>query len=263
MNKICFIGTGGSVATEDRDNTAIVLQVQDSLVLIDCPGSVVQKLRKAHFDPREIETLLVTHIHPDHIYGLPSFIHSMMQVEHRIKIYGSEQSMKFCAELLDLFGLREKKIKCRVDLIPVDEIKSIRLGVSLTCEFSEVPHCPSSRALHFFWEAGDIKILYSGDTPIHEPLFRQAKDIDYLIHDCSVPSRFFEKFPALSSMHTDALTLGQRAQEAGVKHLIPCHFFGELGFVLEEIEEEIRKNFRGKLTIPQDYSIISLSGKKK
>jgi ribonuclease BN (tRNA processing enzyme) len=84
------------------------------------------------------------------------------------------------------------------------------------------------------------------------------KNLDYLIHDCSAPSRFFEEYPSLYAMHTDSLTLGEIAQEAGVKHLIPCHFFGELEYSMGEIEEEIRKNFRGTLTIPDDFSRIPL-----
>ena len=59
-------------------------------------------------------------------------------------------------------------------------------------------------------------------------------------------------------MHTDSLALGEMAQEAGVKHLVPCHFFGELDFSLDEIEREIRISYRGELTIPADFSKIPL-----
>jgi ribonuclease Z len=106
-----------------------------------------------------------------------------------------------------------------------------------------------------------MEMLYSGDTPRCPELLKRINNIDFLVHDCSAPSRFFAKYPSLRSMHTDSLTLGEMAQEAGVKHLVPCHFFGELDFSLEEIEEEIRKNFQGDLTIPEDFSRISLNKK--
>jgi ribonuclease BN (tRNA processing enzyme) len=85
-----------------------------------------------------------------------------------------------------------------------------------------------------------------------------VQNIDYLIHDCSAPLRIFEEYPSLYAMHTDSLTLGKMAQEAEVKHLVPCHFFGEIDFSIGEIEEEIRKNFRGELTIPEDFSRLPL-----
>jgi len=259
MSEICFIGTGGSVATEKRDNTSFLLQTEETLILIDCPGSVIQKLKKLNFDPRSIDALLITHIHPDHIYGLPSLVHGLMLDECLMNIYGSEETISFCGDLLDLFDLRSEKIKCRLNMISVDSGEIQQLSPSLRSTFFEVPHSPASMAFHFYLEAEGIHFIYSGDTPAHSELFQEAKGTDYLVHDCSAPSRFFEKYPSLQSMHTDALTLGELAQEAGVKHLVPCHFFGEIDFSLSEIEEEIKKNFRGELTIPRDFSRIPLT----
>jgi ribonuclease BN (tRNA processing enzyme) len=59
-------------------------------------------------------------------------------------------------------------------------------------------------------------------------------------------------------MHTHSLQLGMHSQKYGIKCLIPCHFFGELDFSLQEIEEEIRKNYTGRLIIPEDFERIPL-----
>lgn len=263
MSEVYFIGTGGSVATEERDNTSFVLKSRESLLLIDCPGSVIQKLKKLNFDPRSIRALLVTHIHPDHIYGLPSLVHSLMLDECLLRIYGSEETVRFCADLLDLFDLRTEKVKCRVDLIPVEDKGIQEISSSLSCSFFKVPHSPASMAFHFYLANEGIRFIYSGDTPVYPALFHEAKNIDYLVHDCGAPSRFFREYPSLKSMHTDALSLGRHAQEAGVKTLLPCHFLGEIDFPLNEIEEEIKKYFKGKLIIPKDFSRIPLTSVKK
>lgn len=259
MSDLIFIGTGGSVATIERDNTSFLLLDQENVVMIDCPGSVIQKLKKARIDPRSVHTLIVTHIHPDHIYGLPSLVHSLMLHECVIEILGSEMSVNFCAKLLDLFHLRSEKIKCHVNFIPIMEGENYRISPSLACSFHKVPHSPSSMAVGFHQSEEMMELFYSGDTPRYPELLQRMKNLDFLVHDCSAPSRFFEEYPSLYSMHTDSLTLGEMANEAGVKHLIPCHFFGELEYSLEEIEEEIRKNFRGELTIPEDFSRIPLN----
>ncbi len=259
MSELFFIGTGGSVATEDRDNTSFLLRTEENLILIDCSGSVIQKLKKLNFDPRTVDALLITHIHPDHVYGLPSLVHSLMLDECLINIYGSGETVSFCGDLLDLFDLRNETIKYRLNMISVNNRESHQLSPSLRCAFFDVPHSSASMAFHFYLEAEGIHFIYSGDTPAHPELFQEAEGIDFLVHDCSAPSRFFEKYPLLRTMHTDARTLGELAQKAGVKHLVPCHFFGELDFSLSEIEEEIRRNFRGDLTIPQDFSRIPLA----
>ncbi len=250
------------MATEERDNTSFLLLNRETAVLIDCPGSVIQKLKKARVDPRSVRSIIITHIHPDHVYGLPSFFHSLMLDRCVVDIIGSEICVEFCARLFDLFHLRDKKIKCRVNFIPVQEGKDCRLSQDVTCTFQRVPHSPSSLAIGFHLGAERLDVLYSSDSPRTPRLLQRQKNIDVLIHDCSAPSRFFAKYPALSSMHTDSLSLGEMAREAGVGHLIPCHFFGELDFPIEEIEEEIRKNFQGELTIPSDFSRIPLVKRK-
>jgi ribonuclease Z len=258
MRKLVFIGTGGSVATEERDNTSFLLLNQDTAVLIDCPGCVIQKLKKVAVDPRLVHSIIVTHIHPDHIYGLPSLIHSLMLEERVIEILGSELSVNFCADLLDLFNLRSEKVKCHVNFIPVVEGENYRISPDLNCVFHKVPHSPSSMAVGFRDMKDRRELLYSGDTPRFPQLLKRERNIDCLIHDCSAPSRIFKEYPSLYAMHTDSLTLGELAHEAGIEHLVPCHFFGEIEFSISEIESEIRKNFRGKLTIPEDFCRIPL-----
>jgi len=112
--KITFLGTGGAVATEERDNTSLLVAQGKFLALVDCPGGVVQKIKKAGYLPQNLQAILVTHVHPDHIYGLPSLIHSLMLEDMTLELYGSSASILFCQKLLDLFQLRENKIKCRV-----------------------------------------------------------------------------------------------------------------------------------------------------
>lgn len=258
MADIYFLGTGGSIASEERDNTSLLLDSDGQLILVDCPGSVIQKIKKLGFDPRQVTTILVTHVHPDHIYGLPSLVHSLMLDEGLIILYGSEETLFFCQDLLDLFHLRDEKIKTRIRFIPAEPKETVQLTASVEFFSLSVPHDSSSLAFHFRFGSIEKDLLFSGDSPVYSPLFQLASRIDYLIHDCSAPSRFFEQYPSLCKMHTHALDLGKLSQEAGVDCLIPCHFFGELDFPLSEIEKEIKKNFCGKLIIPEDFTKITL-----
>jgi ribonuclease BN (tRNA processing enzyme) len=112
--EVIFLGTGGSVATPTRDNTSLLLRSGEEVVLVDCPGSLIQKLGKLKIDPRRVRTILLTHVHPDHAYGLPSFIHSLMLEEGEIQLLGSARATSLARRLLDLFELREKNVKTRV-----------------------------------------------------------------------------------------------------------------------------------------------------
>jgi len=258
MIELYFLGTGGSVASEERDNTSFLIKQENGLFLVDCPGGIFQKIKKLKLEPRCITSLLVTHIHPDHIYGLPSLVHSLMLDEGSIRLYGSSESVLLCKNLLDLFHLREKKVKTRIDFVPLDAGESFELGNSIRCASLKVPHSPSSLAFHFRFNEEKKELVYSGDTPCDPSLFQFAAGMDYLVHDCSAPSRVFKDYPSLKAMHTHSLQLGQHSQRYGIKCLLPCHFFGELDFSVQEIEEEIRKNYTGKLIIPEDFERIPL-----
>ncbi len=258
MIEICFLGTAGAIATEERDNASFLLKHDERLILIDCPGSLIQKIKKFKFDPRKVHSILVTHIHPDHIYGLASFVHSLMLDDCFIQLFGSEETVNFCRSYRDLFHLQEPKIKTRIDCVPLTPWNGFMLGDFLECTSFRVPHVSSSLAYHFFFKREKKELIYSGDTSLGPYLFQEAEDIDYLIHDCSAPSRFFKKYPSLRRMHSNAFELGQLSQKSSVKCLLPFHFFGELEFSLSEIEEEIRQNFRGTVIIPKDFDRITL-----
>lgn len=258
MTEISFLGTGGAVATKERDNMSFLIDNDETLILVDCSGTVIQKIKKFNYDPRKVTSILVTHIHPDHIYGLPSFVHSLMLDKCLIRLFGSKEAVQFCQDLLDLYHLRDEKIKARIEFVSVDPGESFELKESLQCVPFKVPHSSSSLAFRFRFEDEKKELLYSGDTPLNPLLFKEVSGIDYLIHDCSAPSRFFKKYPSLQTVHTNSLELGKLCQQAKVNCLIPCHFFGELEFPLSEIEDEIRKNYTGRIVIPEDFKKITL-----
>jgi ribonuclease Z len=242
----------------DKDNTSFLIRHNAYVILIDCPGSIVQKAKKLDVEPASIRTLIVTHTHPDHVYGLPSLIHSLMLTECQIDLFGSEISIDFCRRFLDLFHLLDTKVKCRVRFFPLDAGHEFFVADSIACSTQKVPHNESSLAFGFRFGPSGSFLFYSGDTPIHPPLFESIAGADYLIHDCSAPSRLFEQFPALKAMHTNSLDLGKYAQKAGINCLIPCHFFGELSYSFTEIEQEIRTNYSGKLIVPEDFMRLIL-----
>lgn len=259
MSELCFLGTGGSIPAEGRNNASLVLNMGRELVLIDCPGDAYGKIKRLGFDPRNIYSLFVTHIHPDHVYGLPALVHSLMLEDMSLLLYGSHETVRFCKDLLNLFCLLGEKIKCRIRFKPLEEDHYFQIHPSLRASSIRIPHSSSSLGLDLHFKEEDLSLLYSGDTPVYEPLFKRNSTPEILIHDCSAPSRFFKQFPSLSKMHTHSLALGKMALESGVRCLIPIHFFGELDYSMEEIEIEIRKNYKNRLILPEDLGKIQIS----
>lgn len=258
MAEIIFLGTSGYVPTPERDNASFILRAGESAALIDCPGSPLRKLATAGIKPLDVGSVFITHVHADHVYGLPSLVHGLMLRDHMFRLFGSAESVDFCRRLLDLFGLREPKYKTRVEFVALapGEKAAVAGGVDVTAW--SVPHQTSSLAYEFRVGPGAKKVVFSGDTPIHPALFERARGADAFVHDCGAPARFFEKFPVLKSVHTSALDLGEWSERAGVRLLAPVHFLTELDFEVGEMEKEIRTRFTGRLFMPSDGERVAV-----
>ncbi len=258
MDEVVFLGTGGPLSTPERDNTSFLVHSDNRATLIDCPGSVLQKLMKVAVSPLEVRDVFITHVHPDHVYGLPGFVLGLMLYEHRIKLYGSEETIAFCRNLLDLFRLREPHFKTRVDFVPLETENPVTVSGGMEVTAHRVPHHSSSLAFEFQLENKGTRLVFSGDTPPHPAFFTRIADADYLFHDCSAPSRLFALHPVLTSKHTHSLDLGKWSAEARIRCCVPCHFLAEFDFPLVEIEAEIRKNYGGSLVLPMDLERLNL-----
>jgi ribonuclease Z len=259
MAEIFFLGTGGALATRDRDNTAFLMRTGAASALIDCPGAVVQKVLRVGVRPEDVTDLFVTHIHPDHVYGLPSLVHGLMLREGVLRLFGSAETVDFCGRLLDLFGLGRAKYRTRVEfttLVP-GETAGVSEGVEVTGH--RVPHHPSSLAFEFRLAEGPRKVVFSGDTPLDPDLFERSREADVLCHDCGGPARFFGEYPALASRHTSARDLGTWSERAAVRTLVPCHFLAELGFPVAEAEAEIRAGYSGRLVLAADLEGLAVA----
>jgi ribonuclease Z len=95
--KVTFLGTGGSVPTKKRNLPSIAVRTDGGLVMFDC-GEGTQKqflLAKLGFN-REMR-ILISHMHADHILGIPGLLHSMsfMGRSRDLEIYGPSGICEF------------------------------------------------------------------------------------------------------------------------------------------------------------------------
>jgi ribonuclease BN (tRNA processing enzyme) len=67
--RLAFLGTGAAFSTE-RYNGAVVV---DGRILLDGGAPVLPHLHRLGIDPGGIRALFLTHLHGDHVLGLPPF----------------------------------------------------------------------------------------------------------------------------------------------------------------------------------------------
>ena len=85
--RLTLLGTGGGpIARTGRSQPASVLRVAGKTYLIDVGAGTERQLVRAGVRLNEIDTVLITHLHFDHIAGLPSFIALDWQDRRRLPV---------------------------------------------------------------------------------------------------------------------------------------------------------------------------------
>ncbi len=102
--KIVFLGTGGSIPTENRNHTSIFMRYRDRNMLIDCGEGAQRQIRKAGLSAHKITDILITHFHGDHFFGLFGLLNSLSKNNYNkvLNIYGPKGSKKMIKKILDI-----------------------------------------------------------------------------------------------------------------------------------------------------------------
>ncbi|UCG44991.1 MAG: ribonuclease Z [Candidatus Bathyarchaeota archaeon] len=88
--RVTFLGTAGSIPTPQRSLPAIVVQRNDELFLFDCGEGVQRQMIKAGVSLHRRMRILITHMHGDHLLGLPGLLQTMSLLERKrkLRVYG-------------------------------------------------------------------------------------------------------------------------------------------------------------------------------
>ncbi len=74
--RLHFLGTGGAVPSATRWAPALAVEREGEIILLDCGEGVQIRLQQAGLSPARIGAILLSHLHGDHLFGLPGLLTS-------------------------------------------------------------------------------------------------------------------------------------------------------------------------------------------
>lgn len=77
MIEVCLLGTGGMMPLVNRFLTSLFVKCNGYGILIDCGEATQIAIKKAKLSPADIDYILITHFHADHISGITGLLLSM------------------------------------------------------------------------------------------------------------------------------------------------------------------------------------------
>ena len=96
--QVTFLGTAAGKPSLKRNVTSMAIEMDDSkIILVDCGEATLHQFMRSKLKITNIHTILITHLHGDHIFGLPGLCCTLNDARTQpLHIYGPSGIKKYC-----------------------------------------------------------------------------------------------------------------------------------------------------------------------
>ncbi len=150
--RVVFLGTAGSIPTHQRNLPAIAVQRKAELILFDCGEGVQRQMIRAGIGFHRKTKVFITHMHGDHLLGLPGLFQTMslLDRERKLEVYGpsgirafvetTQQTVQFTLTFpLEVFEIEDPSVVCKEREYEVHAIWVDHVIPSLAYALTEKP----------------------------------------------------------------------------------------------------------------------------
>ena len=261
--RVTLLGTGTPFPNAERFGSAILVEVAGKRFLFDCGRGVVIRLTQVGVSPKEIDGLFLTHLHSDHVVGIPDLWLSgwFLGRTKPLPIWGPPGSRSMVDHLAQAFGFDIRIRQAPPDPLPV---KGVEIDAK-EIEQGEIYNDGSTRVSAFLVDHGTVKpafgyridsaghsLVISGDTKFCQTLVDFARGSDCLLHaawsagwkNSTPPSK-----RSIASVEDAGRVFAIVKPKLGVVY----HYKDEEG-----LEEAVRKEYKGPFVIARDLMVINV-----
>lgn len=191
MARITFLGTDDAFHSGGRRHSAYLLEENGVRVLVDCGATTLLALRTLQLDPATIDAVLLTHLHGDHILGLPFLVLDGIYCSPRSKTLQicGPLHMRQRFDLLMRAAYEDVMNDPRNFNITIEEwAPRTRARVSglevftYPADHMNPPHAPLMLRIQL--PSGKI-VSFTGDTRFCNELFECEQSADVLVAECT------------------------------------------------------------------------------
>ncbi len=251
--KLTVVGCSGSYPGPDSSASCYLLEHEHEgrtwrLVLDLGNGSLGQLQR--YCDPRDIDGIAISHLHPDHCIDLTSFL--VLAKYHPdgpyalVPVFAPAGASEYISAAGGPGG--EPPVDA-LQVVPWEQEPVAEVGPFRVVAY-RVDHPVVAFGLRV--EAGGHVVAYSGDTGPTPALTELAQDADLFLCEAS----FVESSDNPPNLHLTGADAGRCSVEARVKHLLVTHIPAWTDAV--EVEADVKSAWSGRYDVVRPGDVFEL-----
>ncbi len=246
MSSLVILGTAAVVHDALHENTYMVLKGARESILIDCGGNPIGRLQRAGVSPDTLSAVILTHDHPDHIYGLSILLMDLWLLGYTdpLKLYAPASTLKTIRAIMAAHQWDQWPRFFPVEFVEIPAEVGVKVLENEDFTIAAAP------GLHFVPVVGlrvtnrstGYSIMYTSDTAPADSIKHLAHGVNLLLHEIA----------GATFGHSSATMAGVMAREAQVEKLILIHY--PVHADQTALVAEARSEFSGPIEIAQDFA---------
>lgn len=249
----------GSCSRECPNRAPVSFLVEDGEdnLLIDCGSGIISGMKKANKCAGDINNVLLTHVHGDHISSIAYFAgfyrkwdKTCLDSPKPLNIYGPKDTIEIAK--FNISHMYPKAID-NINFYEVSPSSNFKCG-SLDVKIFNAIH--SVPCIGCAIESNGKQLVYSSDSLPSDELLQYSKNPDLLIHEGMLLSDD-EEF-AQKVKHSISKYAGEVATKVNAKALALVHINNSVFGKENKLVEEARKEYSGLITIPVEGTVFNI-----
>jgi ribonuclease Z len=275
--KVTLLGTGAPQPRIDRFGPSILVEAGKQKLVFDCGRGATQRIEQLKIPFAEIDALFLTHLHSDHIVGIPDLWLTGWLRGRTIpfRVWGPEGTREMMSHLeqayqFDIHIRRDvdEKMPAQGAVVIAKDIEPgvvyENAGIKVTAFL--VDHVLVKPAFGYRIDYGGHSVVLSGDTRLSENLIKFSEGADVIVHEVIDPDAFRSRNASFSPERVQRVVVHHtNPEEAGTvfarvkpklavySHIVPGDTTGLIPLT--------RKSYAGPLEVGEDLMSIEIGEK--
>lgn len=246
--QVTLLGTGSAFPSGDRVQSGTLVERDGDRLLVDCGSGILHRIGAlAGVTELDIDTVLLTHHHLDHVSDIPGLVKAReLKDTPEFTVVGPPGTRGVCDSLLAVDDIAERAA-VTVDEFDPDER---RLDVGpFTVTMAEGTHSKRS----FSYRFGD-GLTVCGDTTVNDAVIDLADGCHTLVHECSYPDG------VETETHTTPSELADALAGIDLERLYLSHLFPQTEAIAADVERTVADRLDAEVAVATDLTTFTVPG---